>query len=102
MKNNDQEQIIFNFARQIFDLAYEMENLVLKDGECIFNIAIKEQKEFIQIIKQTPELNELADIEREQLKVKAWLNFKNEIIDIINDHMRRWMDERLNVGCNSN
>lgn len=100
MESKNQEQIIFNFAREIFDLAAEMENLFLKDGECIFYIALKAQREFIDIIKATPELNKLMDIEREKLRIKAWLNFKYDIIDVVNENMCRWISERTNVGIN--
>lgn len=94
IKNN--EQLIYT-AKSIFEWANDMEGIKWDDGTSIFQKAVENQKGLIQLIEATPELKELLDIGAERLRLEDWLNYEDEIVDIINDNLRNWMDEKYGV-----
>lgn len=94
---NNNNQLIYT-AKSIFTFAVEMEDIGVEDGQSIFKKAVDNQKGLIQLIESTPELKELLDIGAERLRLEDWLNYEDEIVDIINDNLRIWMDEKCGVG----
>lgn len=89
------QELTLKLAKDVFDYAAEMENLLCQDGECIYDLAVKEQTELLEIIKNTPELAPWSKAEKETLN--SWLNFKGEIINWINHNLRNWIDEKYGV-----
>ena len=90
------QELTLKLAKDVFDYAAEMENLLCQDGEYIYDLAVKEQRELLEIIAHTPELFTWSRAEMETLN--SWLNFKGEIINWINHNLRDWIDAKYGVG----
>lgn len=87
-----QQELTLKLAKDVFNYAAEMENLLWKDGEYIYELAVNEQIELLEIIKNTTELLPWFKAEKETLN--SWLNFKGKIINWINHNLKNWIDEK--------